>query len=209
MATRPTSIIKRRAVLEAAERAFLGEGYDATTMDDIAASSGVAKQTLYAHFGSKQGLFLELVASMTQEAGDRVHAAPPVIDSAHDVESALCDLLHTQLDLVLTPRLMRLRRLVIGEVHRFPELARTLAERGPHRAVATFATVLADLDARGLLAVPDPALAASQLNWLVMGQPVNDAMLLGDDGLPSAQERALHVRRAVDTFVAAHCARRE
>lgn len=204
MSTRPTSMAKRQAVLEAAEEAFLGGGFDTVTMDDISARSGVAKQTLYAHFGSKEGLFLQLVTAMTEEAGDRVHADALVVDTAEDLPDALHGLLLRQLDLVLTPRLMQLRRLVIGEVGRFPELARTLAERGPHRAVEVLAAVLADLDARGLVAVPDPPQAASQLNWLVMGQPVNDAMLLGDDSIPAAEERAAHVRRAVDTFLAAY-----
>lgn len=204
MSTRPTSMAKRQAVLEAAEEAFLGGGFDTVTMDDISAQSGVAKQTLYAHFGSKEGLFLQLVTTMTEEAGDRVHADALVVDTADDLPDALQTLLLRQLDLVLTPRLMQLRRLVIGEVGRFPELARRLAERGPHRAIEVLTAVVADLDARGLLAIPDPARAASQLNWLVMGQPVNDAMLLGDHSILSAEERAAHVRGAVDTFLAAY-----
>lgn len=201
MAIRPTSMIKRQSVMEAAEQAFLSEGYDAVSMDDIAANAGVAKQTLYAYFGSKQALFLELVTSMTTEAGNRVHADSPVIGLASEVEAALNDLLRRQLNLVLTPRLMQLRRLVVAEVRRFPELGRALAEHGPHRAIAALAVVLTELDARGLLAVPDPTIAASQLNWLVMGQPLNDAMLLGDQGAPSPEEQAVHVRHAVATFL--------
>ncbi|WP_061962525.1 TetR/AcrR family transcriptional regulator [Demequina flava] len=204
MTIRPTSLEKRRAVLAAAEEEFLSGGYDTVSMDRIAARSGVAKQTLYAHFGSKEGLFLQLVTAMTEETGDRVHADPLAVTSAGDLPDALHRLLSRQLDLVLTPRLMQLRRLVIGELGRFPDLARTLAERGPHRAIDILADVLADLDARGLLAVPHPGQAASQLNWLVMGQPVNDAMLLGDASIPSAAERDSHVRAAVRTFLAAY-----
>ena len=40
------------------------------------------------------------------------------------------------------------------------------------------------LDARGLLELDDPALAAAHFNWLVMSAPVNRAMLLGDDADP-------------------------
>ncbi len=201
---RPSSAAKIRAALAAAEDAFLAQGFDAVTMDDIARASGVAKQTLYSHFVSKEGLFLQLVTTMTGAAGDAVLDEPPVIPTAADVEPALIGLLDEQLSVVLTPRLLQLRRLVIGEVHRYPELGRALAENGPHRAIAALAELLTDLDVRGLLRVPDAPRAASQLNWLVMGQPVNDAMMFGDDRVPTSAERRRHVASAVALFLAAH-----
>jgi TetR/AcrR family transcriptional repressor of mexJK operon len=199
---RPSSVAKRRAILATAEQAFLAAQYDRVTMDDIAASSGVSKQTVYAHFGTKEQLFIELVTLMTRLAGDDVHqvAAGPV-ESGDRIAPALEAILCRQLAAVLQPRMLRLRRLVIGEVPRFPELARAVFEHGPQRAVATLAEMLADLDARDLLSVPDPKLAATQLNWLVMGAPVNDAMFLGDDAIPSEQVQRHHVRSAVATFL--------
>lgn len=195
---------KRRAVLEAAEAAFLDAGYDAVRMDDVAERSGVAKQTVYAHFGSKEALFVGLVTAMTAEASERAHTKPLMVSGAADLVPGLEEYMRRQLDIVLAPRLLQLRRLVIGEVARFPELARALAENGPQRAVASIAERLEDLDRRGLLTVPDPHGAASQLNWLVMGEPVNTAMLLGDRAAPSPAARGAHVRRAVATFLAAY-----
>ncbi len=207
MTMRPSSIAKRESILAAAEESFLAAGYDAVTMDDIAERAGVSKQTAYAHFGSKDALFVELVTSMTRGAGDPVLADPPAIERTGDIAPTLERLLDRQLEIVLTPRLLQLRRLVIGEVARFPELARALAEEGPHRAIAALAALLRGLHHNGLLAVPDAPAAAAQLNWLVMGGPMNDAMLLGDDAVPSAAKRRAHVRAAVATFVAAHEAR--
>ncbi len=204
MTTRPTSLRKRTAVLAAAEEAFLALGYDAVTMDRVAERSGVAKQTVYAHFGSKEGLFVELVTSMTREAGDRVALTLIHAETVDDARAALEDDLDRQLDIVLTPRLLQLRRLVIGEVARFPALARALATHGPHRAIGLIAEQLRAHDERGLLRVPDPRTAAAQLNWLVMGEPMNDAMLLGDDAVPSPAARRAHVRRCVGLFIAAH-----
>jgi hypothetical protein len=90
--------------------------------------------------------------------------------------------------IVLTPRLMQLRRLVIGEVSRFSDLARVLYERGPARAMKALATTFAALSARGLLKVRDPAMAAMHFNWLVMSQALNQAMLLGDEAIPKRAE---------------------
>jgi AcrR family transcriptional regulator len=202
--TRPTSVAKRQAVLAAAESAFLGGGYASVTMDDIAVSSGVAKQTVYAYFGSKQGLFLDLVTSMTTQTGDRVHREPIEIATAEDLSPELTALLRRQLDLVLAPRMLQLRRLVIGEVRRFPALARAVAEKGPLRAIRILTDLLTDLDARGVLAVPNPAEAASQLNWLVMGEPINNAMFFGDDAVPTERERTRHVAHAIETFLSAY-----
>lgn len=204
MTLRPSSLAKREAILAAAERAFLDEGFDAATMDAIAAEAGVSKQTAYAHFGSKQALFVELVTAMTRGAGDGIHESSPRIASADEIAPALEERLAEQLAVVLTPRLLRLRRLVIGEVARFPELARALAQHGPQRAIASFADILADLDDRGLLSVPDAEAAARQLNWLVMAEPVNAGMLLGDDAVPDARAQRAHVRAAIATFLAAY-----
>lgn len=206
MTTRPSSLRKQRAILAAAEEAFLGGGYAVVTMDEIAERSGVAKQTVYAHFGSKEALFVELVTAMTREAGDQVSADASEVGSLEELARALEDRLVRQLDIVLAPRLLQLRRLVIGEVARFPALARALAENDPHRAIEAFAGLLNQARDRGVVDVPDARAAAAQLNWLVMGGPLNDAMLLGDDAVPSHAQRRAHVRDAVALFLAAHSA---
>ena len=97
---------------------------------------------------------------------------------------------------VLTPRVMQLRRLVIGEVSRFPELAKVLYERGPQRAVSALAALFERLADRGLLAIDDPLVAASHFNWLVMSAPLNQAMLLGTRRFQSRRNFADMLRKA-------------
>lgn len=201
---RPSSAAKRRAILDAAERAFLGGRYDSVTMDEVAEMAHVSKQTVYAHFGTKEQLFVELVTTMTGGAADEVLAESSSPGSRAQVASVLEGLLSHQLAVVLSPRLIRLRRLVISEVPRFPELARAVFEHGPQRAVTALEGLLRDLDARGWLRLPDPRRAAEQLNWLVMGAPTNAAMFLGDDVTPAPTEQQAHVREAVATFLAAY-----
>jgi AcrR family transcriptional regulator len=53
---------ERRALVAAAAAArFAERGYDATTLDEIAADAGVTKPILYRHFGSKKELYLALL----------------------------------------------------------------------------------------------------------------------------------------------------
>lgn len=194
---------KRRAILDAATEIFLKSGYLGTNMDEIAARSGVSKQTVYKHFAGKEALFVEIVGAMTDAAGDTVHDEMPDFDGG-DVAAYLRDYAVRQLTVVLTPRIMQLRRLVIGEVPRFPDLARVLYERGPGRAMAILATVFERLAARGLLAIDDPMLAASHFNWLVMAAPLNRAMLLGDEAIPGPEELRRHAVEGVRVFLAAY-----
>ncbi len=195
---------KRRAIFEAATEVFLQGGYLGTNMDEIAALSGVSKQTIYKHFSSKEALFVEIVTSMTGVAGDLVREDLPVFDDSGDVAAYLRGYALTQLTVVLTPRLMQLRRLVIGEVNRFPDLARVLYEGGPQRAIGLLTTVLSDLAERGLLTIDDPVVAATHFNWLIMAEPLNQAMLLGDDAIPSPEALRQHVAEGVRIFLAAY-----
>ncbi|ONH26376.1 TetR/AcrR family transcriptional regulator [Pseudofrankia asymbiotica] len=51
--------LTRRRIVAAAADLFLGEGYGATTLDQVAARAGVAVQTVYFHFGNKATLLKE------------------------------------------------------------------------------------------------------------------------------------------------------
>ena len=195
---------KRRAVLDAATGVFLRSGYLGTNMDEIAALSGVSKQTVYKHFASKEALFVEIVSSMTNATGDSVHNEAPRFSSGDDLAVYLADYAYRQLVIVLTPRVMQLRRLVIGEVGRFPELARVLYERGPKRAMGILAAMFEGFRAQGLLAFDDAMQAATHFNWLVMSDALNQAMLLGDAAIPSPTELRRQAEAGVRVFMAAY-----
>jgi AcrR family transcriptional regulator len=51
----------RRAVLAAARRLFVGDGYGSTTIQALADEAGVAVQTIYAAFGNKRTILAELL----------------------------------------------------------------------------------------------------------------------------------------------------
>ncbi|MGA9899706.1 MAG: TetR/AcrR family transcriptional regulator [Terriglobales bacterium] len=56
---RPRSEGKRARIVEAAMRHFAEQGYDAARVGDLAAMLGIAKGSIFQHFGSKDGLFFE------------------------------------------------------------------------------------------------------------------------------------------------------
>lgn len=201
---RPRSDSKRRAILAAAEEVFLREGYTGASMDEITQLANVSKPTVYRHFGNKEELFIALVSDMTTAAGDRVPDELPAPRDLDQLRSQLAARALQQLEVVLTPRLTQLRRIVIGEVTRFPELARVLHDAGPERAISTLTRAFRSATQAGLLAVPRADLAGRQFNWLVMGDPVNRAMLLGEAAIPTRRELALHAQQCAELIVAAY-----
>jgi len=169
-------------------------------MESIARESGVAKQTLYSHFGSKRELFLALVTAKTEAAAKSVLSPAPRIIDTGSARSQLRDVLVAQLSAVMTSEMIALRRLVIGEMTRSPELARALYEHGPRQAVNSLAAVVAEMNELGVVRIEHVHQAATHLNWLVMGEPVNRAMLIGDSGIPSPPEIEAQVDAALDVF---------
>jgi TetR/AcrR family transcriptional regulator, mexJK operon transcriptional repressor len=200
----PRSARKRRAILEAATTVFLQSGYLGTSMDEIAARAGVSKRTVYQHFANKESLFIAIVTRTVDEAGEPVHEEVQQLKHSGDLEADLHDLARRQLSRVMQPRLMQLRRLVIGEAGRFPQLGRAFYERGAGRTVATLADTFADLAERGLLQLDSALTAATHFNWLIMSAPVNRAMLLGDDGIPTPAELDRYADEGVRAFLAAY-----
>ncbi len=167
----------------------------------------MAKQTVYNYFSNKETLFIEIVTQMTNAGSDAVRDETSGLRAETDVADYLRNYAYRQLKIVLTPRLMQLRRVVIGEVSRFPELGRCLYEGGPKRAMAALAKVFSELTERGLLAIDDPEIAASQFNWLIMSEPVNRAMMLGDDSVPTTAALRRHADEGVRVFLAAYAVR--
>lgn len=195
---------KRQAILEAARTVFLREGYEGTTMDEIAALAQVSKQTVYKNFEDKERLFTEIIISSIGEAEKRSERLVAELPASSDVEADLRTFARQHVVVVMQPHLLRMRRMLIGAADRFPELARRWYERGPQQAHLTLASRFDELAQRGLLRMPDPLLAAEHFNWLILSIPMNKAMFHADDELFSASQLERYADEAVRVFLAAY-----
>ncbi|RRO13230.1 TetR/AcrR family transcriptional regulator [Saccharopolyspora rhizosphaerae] len=77
-------------ILEVAERVFANDGYQATSMDDIAAQVGLSKPMLYEYFGSKEGL---LIACLRRSKRELLEATSLAAAQAESSEQLLYDCL--------------------------------------------------------------------------------------------------------------------
>ncbi|RZS34861.1 TetR family transcriptional regulator [Herbihabitans rhizosphaerae] len=194
---------KQAAILEAATKVFLDNGFLGTSMDAIARAAEVSKQTVYQHFGDKERLFVAMVRAAVDTVADPVSAEIEQLGSEGDLAADLNELAVRQLTAVLQPRVLALRRLVIAEAFRFPELGQAFFDQGPGRTMNGLAARFAELAREGRLHLDDPPAAASEFNWLVMAAPINEAMLLGRTTFPAA-DLAVIADRAVATFMRAY-----
>lgn len=85
MSPRPDVSAERRAqIIQAALACFTRKGYNNTTMDDIAAESGLSKGSLYWYFKSKDGLFVSAITSSFMDFGQETVAALEQYATASD-----------------------------------------------------------------------------------------------------------------------------
>jgi TetR/AcrR family transcriptional repressor of mexJK operon len=192
------------AIRESAAALFLEKGYQGTSMDEVAAAAQVSKQTIYTHFANKEELFADLVLGNAERVEEFVGSMVRTVDDAADLETGLRQLARRYVGLVARPEVLRLRRLVLGEVGRFPELARTYYDRVPGRVLAALTDMFGDLARRGRLHIDDPELAAQHFAWLTLGIPLDRGMFYAIDQMPEDVELDRMADAATRVFMAAY-----
>jgi AcrR family transcriptional regulator len=173
-------------ILAVATRAFLADGYAATSIETIAADAGVAKRTLYARWRDKPALFRAVLerlmarwlatpepATPAAPPADSQHASP---DLANPLDGALMQTASRVLAVALQPDALALHRLMIAESGRFPELADMVRQSGATTGMARIADLLAAEMLAGRLAPLDPAVAAEQFLYMVLIGPQRRAL---------------------------------
>ncbi|MET7327254.1 TetR/AcrR family transcriptional regulator [Nonomuraea sp. NPDC005650] len=170
---------KRRQIMEAARPVFLRNGYVGASMDEVAALAAVSKQTVYKHFTDKEQLFTSIILDTTTQVDGLAKLITAALDDSEDLEKDLGELARQFLGALMRPDVLRLRRLVIAEADRFPDLGRTWYQQGFERSLGTMAAAFGRLADRGLLRLDDPELAAQHFVGLLLWIPVNKVMFWG------------------------------
>lgn len=194
-AATPRGRKKREAILEAGLKVFLAEGY-AASMDRVAAEANVAKQTLYSHFGSKEGLL--------RAVSDRFkHDTLGGLDPAGEVGAELIAFGRHMLRKLFDPATLGIQRLMIAQAAAFPDLARIVYDAGPGQVRVALVEFLRAKITDGALRPADPAAAAEDLVALLQGGR-RQRYLFGIEPAPEAAEMRDMTERAVEIFLRAY-----
>jgi len=97
---RETVVDSRQEILRTAARLFQQRGYDATSMNDVAAALKLSKGGLYHHFQSKDEILFEIMNHAMQITEERVLAPVRLIP---DPEERLRALIRLHIEVVLSP----------------------------------------------------------------------------------------------------------
>lgn len=199
----PRVVRSRAAVVEAARTLFLRQGYAGTTMEEIAALAGLTKRTVYNNYPDKKVLFTQIVVDVIAFAetfARGLHAEFTTGITRANLHSALDDLARRMALAIVRPEVVALRRLLIGEARDFPALAAKYFDRAPGQVIDALALEFRHLARSGVLRVREPRRAAAQFAYLVVGESLDRAMLVGTT--PSRARVIACAREGVLTFLA-------
>jgi TetR/AcrR family transcriptional regulator, cholesterol catabolism regulator len=98
---RETAVDPKQEILRTAARLFQQRGYDATSMNDVAAALKLSKGGLYHHFQSKDEILFEIMNHAMEITQDRVLNP---LQSIADPEERLRTLIRLHIEVVLSPR---------------------------------------------------------------------------------------------------------
>src|SRR5688500_8373720 len=188
---------KRAAILDAAVAEFREAGYEATSMDRIAASAGVSKRTVYNHFPSKEALFTRILERMWERGADGLDIP---YRSDRPLRDQLQELVAQKMRLLHDPSFTDLARVAIAAGVHHPDLARDLIARLGNREEGLTAWVRAAVT-DGRLETQDPVFASMQLQGLVKGFAFWPQIAMGQPPLTAAQQEQV-VAGAVEMFLA-------
>ncbi|WP_028839781.1 MULTISPECIES: TetR/AcrR family transcriptional regulator [Thermomonas] len=164
---RPKDLAKRAAILDAAKRLFVLQGFAGVSMDQIAAEAGVSKLTVYSHFGDKDGLFAEAVRAHC-ELGMPTRLFEP--DPAVPLRERLTDIGEAFFAMIMTPEAIAGHRILCSPQVTGSQMPAVFWEAGPQRVQNGFTALLERRIAAGELEIDDPVRAAGQFFTLLKGE---------------------------------------
>lgn len=120
---------RKQAMIQAARRVFIDNGFEGTTLDMIIELSGGSRSSLYTHFGDKEGLYIAVV----QDTIESIFLDMEEVE----IEPSLRGVLEIHgkrfLNSILNPETLSLFRLIVSETDRFPKLGEIFYKIGPEK----------------------------------------------------------------------------
>ena len=181
----------RERVLRAATDSFLARGY-ASSVDDIARRAGVAKQTVYSHFPSKDRLFREVARGLAMSVLVELEGG--------DLRASLLRFGVAYRSRALGEQGIASFRTLVPEVPRFKSIAKSMYADTVGAMIERLAEYLGAAMRQGKLRRDDPRLAAEMLLSMLAGIDRVKRLFCVANGIENDARRTA---RIVDTFLRA------
>ena len=161
----------KQEILEASLELFSVQGFEATSISQIAGAVGIRKASLYSHFESKQAILDALVKDILEQyATHSLFARTDWENDAHTkgeqalTPDAAAQMILGQIRYILhDPHISKARKMLVVEQFRNPELAKLQTRQNYTDVLQYFTGLVKHLIRRGVLTGDDPEIMAAQL----------------------------------------------
>ena len=157
----------KQEILEASLNLFSVQGFEATSISQIADAVGIRKASLYSHFESKQAILDALVEDVLEQYGEHSifartdleknagHLPLTPDETDRKIQGQIRYILHD-------PAISRARKMLVIEQFQNPELAKLQTKQNYSDVMRYFTGMIKCLIQKGILAEEDPEIMAAQ-----------------------------------------------
>lgn len=192
---------KHLAIVDAAIAEFRANGFEATSMDKIAATAAVSKRTVYNHFPSKDELFAEILTRLWESSAAQ-KALPYRADAP--LRDQLAQLMWQKMAMLTDANFLDLARVAIAETIHVPERAQAMVAKFSEKDTGVSGWVRAAQE-DGRLKPVEPAFASHLLQGQLKAFAFWPQVTLGQPIIDHATQQQV-IDAAVDTFLAHYTA---
>ena len=161
----------KQEILNAALDLFSVQGFEATSISQIANAVGIRKASLYSHFENKQAILVAIVKEVLERYAEHSIFAlanwddPDFTKDKQDMTpDAAVQMIQGQLRYILhDPAISRARKMLTIEQFQNPELAKLQTRQNYEDVLRYFTGLVGFLIRQGVLTEDDPEIMAAQL----------------------------------------------
>jgi AcrR family transcriptional regulator len=186
------------ALIDAATRVFLQEGYGLASIDKIANEAGISTRTIYERFKNKGDLMAAVINRLCERDMTEMFDHPDL--DRLEPGAALTLIGDTVVSRFQDSDFAALFRIVATEAQRFPELATKVRCNHKARFDAALTAYLSGQVERGVFSLEDPERAASLFMQMILGEVKECLLFEPKDSLRKLDMHA-HVASVVQLFL--------
>ena len=158
----------KQEILEASLELFSVQGFEATSISQIAGAVGIRKASLYSHFDSKQAILDAIVKDVLEQYGKHsIFARADWEKDAANLPLAAdeaVEMIQGQIRYILhDPAIQRARKMLVIEQFQNRSLAKLQTKQNYSDVLGYFTGMIKCLIQKGVLAEDDPEMMAAQL----------------------------------------------
>ena len=195
---RGTESARTEALINAATRVFLREGYGLASIDKVASEAGVSTRTIYERYKNKADLLGAVITRLVNRDMTTVLATAEL--DRLGPKDALTAIAQTMMRRACDPESAALFRIVATEAFRFPELAAKMRESGKVRWEGAIANYFRGQVERGTLNLASPDRAATLFLQMICAE-MHECALFGRADAMAQIDFTPHLTHAIDIFL--------